>query len=69
MLAAELIDIIMDFLRDDKPALAACSLAGRIFLPASQFHLLESTNLCCYKEAHMQQFFSSLESPSLAPYI
>jgi hypothetical protein len=70
MLAAELIDIIVDFLHDDGPALAACSLACRVFLPASRLHLLASVYLRCdTRAAHVQQFLSFLDSPFMTPYI
>jgi hypothetical protein len=68
MLPRELTDIIIDFLHDDKLALAACSLACRAFRPASQVHLLESIWLC--QETHIRQFPFFLDSsPSIAPLI
>lgn len=70
ILAAELIDIIVDFLHDDEQALAACSLACRVFLPAARLHLLARVHLRCDTRAkHVQKFLSFLHSPSIEPYI
>ncbi|PBK90904.1 hypothetical protein ARMGADRAFT_282146 [Armillaria gallica] len=38
-LCPELYDLIIDYLADDTPALTACSLVSRVFLPRCQYHL------------------------------
>ncbi|KAK0435298.1 hypothetical protein EV421DRAFT_1247099 [Armillaria borealis] len=38
-LYSELYDLIIDYLADDTPALTACSLVSRVFLPRCQHHL------------------------------
>ncbi|KAF7968531.1 hypothetical protein HWV62_30191 [Athelia sp. TMB] len=42
---AELTDIIIDFLHADRPALAACSLACRAWLPAARLHLFRHVDI------------------------
>jgi hypothetical protein len=44
-LPQELIDMIIDFLLDDKQALKACSLTSRAFLAASRLHLFTQMRL------------------------
>jgi hypothetical protein len=41
-LSPELIDHIIDFLHDDKPTLAVCSLVCRNWVPTSRLHYIES---------------------------
>ena len=44
-LPAEVMDRIIDFLYDCRPALRACSLVSPSWLPAAQFHLFNQTHL------------------------
>ncbi|KIP02590.1 hypothetical protein PHLGIDRAFT_122343 [Phlebiopsis gigantea 11061_1 CR5-6] len=46
-LPAELEDIILDHLHDDRKALAACSLVRRSWLPASRYHYWRKLRLEC----------------------
>ncbi|KAF9480974.1 hypothetical protein BDN70DRAFT_578100 [Pholiota conissans] len=41
-LPTEVVDIIIDFLHNDKRSLAACSLVARNWLPSSRYHLIPS---------------------------
>ncbi|THH30162.1 hypothetical protein EUX98_g4017 [Antrodiella citrinella] len=42
----ELVDIIIDHLHDDKPALATCSLVSREWRPSTRYHLFQSIRIC-----------------------
>jgi len=59
-LSQELIDIIVDHTHNDRSTLLNCSLASRLFLSSSRFHLFERLHLQFPRWAH---FFDLLESP------
>ena len=52
-LPPDVINIILDFLRPDKDALMACSLASTTWRPASQYHLFHEIKL---KPSDLQSF-------------
>jgi len=41
----ELVDFIIDYLHDDKPALATCSLVSREWRPSTRYHLFQSIRI------------------------
>ncbi|KAI0936518.1 hypothetical protein AcV5_004635 [Taiwanofungus camphoratus] len=64
----ELCDYIIDFLHNDRRALAACSLTCRAWLPAARFHLFDSIVL--YNARLCTAFNRLLEnSPALGLYV
>jgi hypothetical protein len=44
-MATEVVDMIIDYLHDCKPALESCALVSHAWLPASRFHLFRSIEL------------------------
>ena len=60
LLSPELIDIIVDYAHDDFDTLLNYSLASRLFLPSSRFHLFEWLDL---KSSQWAEFFDLLDSP------
>jgi hypothetical protein len=56
----ELIDIVVDYIRNDYKILLNCSLASRLFLPSSRFHLFQELHL---QASRCHLFFDLLESP------
>ena len=60
VLCQELIDIIVDYAHNDFGTLLNCSLASRVFLPSSRFHLFKRRRLRFSQWAH---FFDLIKSP------
>jgi len=68
VLPPEVIDLIIDFLHDDKPSLAACTLISKDFLPSTRFHLFSEVPV---QPRHMLPLLELLASPSnqIAPFV
>ena len=60
VLCQELIDLIVDYAHDDFDTLISCSLASRVFLPSSRFHLFKRQ--CC-RLSQWARFFDLIKSP------
>ncbi|KIM76156.1 hypothetical protein PILCRDRAFT_656109 [Piloderma croceum F 1598] len=60
VLSPELIDLIVDFVHDDRSILLNCSLVSGVLLLSSRFHLFERLHLRHLQWTH---FFNLLESP------
>jgi hypothetical protein len=56
----ELIGAIVGYLHDDKPALRACALTSRSWVPASQLHIFYS--ICLDNRGHLDALISLLEN-------
>ncbi|TDL26661.1 hypothetical protein BD410DRAFT_836514 [Rickenella mellea] len=68
-LSAELTDIIIDYLCDDRPSLRSCSLVCRSWLPSSRFHLISTLELDFYSDFEKRfPIISSLDS-TIPPYV
>ena len=69
-LPCEMLDYVVDFLHDDKSALASCALTSRVFLAPSQLHLFNTLSFG-WKEntgfGYITKFF--LEHQHLIPYV
>lgn len=68
-LANEVVDIIIDFLHDDKPSLRTCSLTCKTFLPSTRYHLFSDIT---FTSENIESFVTLLESPSpssIAPVV
>ncbi|TCD66774.1 hypothetical protein EIP91_000965 [Steccherinum ochraceum] len=67
----ELVDIILDYLHDDKPTLAACSLVSRDWRPSTRYHLFQALHIGGDAiVGGYDNFLRFLDaSPSIRPYI
>lgn len=69
----ELIDIIIDYLHDEKPSLHACSAVCHSWLPSARYHLFYAIDITCSLLCNTERYHRLLasleESPQLASYI
>lgn len=66
----ELTDIIIDHLYNNKATLRSCSLVGRQWTPAAQYHLFHTISTSEYYVPQSRRFAQLLEaSPHLGPYV
>jgi hypothetical protein len=66
---AEIFDIIIDHLHNDKRALATCSLVCKAWLPSSRYHLFFAVQI--FDTRNMTRFLLDLDSPlsTIDPFI
>lgn len=64
---SELVDIIIDYLHEDKPSLGACGAVCKSWLPPSRYHLFSSVRL----DNSLGAFLDLLDSPttSIPPHV
>jgi hypothetical protein len=58
-LPPEIVDTVINHLRDDKRALSACSLTCKQLLPSSRFHLFEKMTIAPHRIKSTLHFFES----------
>lgn len=64
-LPAELVDIVIDHLFDDKPSLRACALVSSTWLPTSRYHLFRSITVFIKQGMLFADFLNFLRATHL----